>query len=477
MKVLCVTHSSRPFLEARCTINALEQRFPPGRLQNLPPLESLPGVEQAVPYGGALTLWQVLEGGHGPRLRFLRQYRPDYKVQFATFYGPRLLVYGSDRLEVLDQEMQVVQTFRDPWLVGGHTVHVDPQGLVWLTCAPANAVLGVDLERETVVERLPMPARYGRGYRLRPEDDLHRHYVPTDLQPTHVNSAVPWREGLLVTLWIPGVVGYFDSRRRYREILSGFRGCHSGRVTPDTEELYFTDSPTGVVWFADPNSGRLLGRMSTGSRWLHDAESLGGGWFACTLGDRNELWLMNRQGGEVSQQIKCDRFGRSVMFVHCCQVDDSWARLKERLPFSHTPEKGMPPLKKGLELLRPLHAADFWESVNEQHIRLGLVLGCESEKTYEYLLMSPHFVLKPGRYLLRARIACHMGGFSVGLLDVVSDRWLAQLIFDEVNHSSWEELRLECRTKCRVVVAAYNPEQARAVEGRIEQISLIHLSE
>ena len=79
MKLLCVTHSSRPFLDVRSTVNFLEKRFPADRLENLPPLTSIPGIDVAVPLTGSLTLWKIEEDDNF-RLSFLRSYDPGYKV-------------------------------------------------------------------------------------------------------------------------------------------------------------------------------------------------------------------------------------------------------------------------------------------------------------------------------------------------------------------------------------------------------------
>ena len=116
-----------------------------------------------------------------------------------------------DRLEILDTRLRAVKTITDPWIAGGHTVYPDADGCVWLSSAPANAALKVDLQSGKIVKRIKMPQQYGRGYQLDPKDDVRKHLIPTDLQATHINSAYPIADGLLVTLWIPGVVGYFDA--------------------------------------------------------------------------------------------------------------------------------------------------------------------------------------------------------------------------------------------------------------------------
>jgi len=100
MKIICVTHSDRFFVEERASLNMLEKRFPAARLKNLPPIESIPPYGQAVPYSGKLTFWHYDKDNE--KLVFLKTYESVAKIQFATFNGNRLLVLCSDRLEVVN---------------------------------------------------------------------------------------------------------------------------------------------------------------------------------------------------------------------------------------------------------------------------------------------------------------------------------------------------------------------------------------
>ena len=147
MKFLCLTHSSRKFFAADSSFNTLEMRFSDkARLDDLPPMETFPGVDQAVPYDGALSVWRIDRSGRGVSLAFLFQYAPGYKVQSAAFHEDHLIVYGSDRLEVLDVDLNLVRTIRHPLMVGGHTVFIDNDGHAVVTSAPANSVFRLDLQ-------------------------------------------------------------------------------------------------------------------------------------------------------------------------------------------------------------------------------------------------------------------------------------------------------------------------------------------
>lgn len=322
MKVLCVTHSSRPFEQTCSSLNSIERRFPPGRLQALPPLDSLGSVQAAMPYSGRLTLWRLDDC---PRLEFLRAYDPDYKVQSAVFAGDALVVCGFDRVEILDTDFKPRRTVRDNWIAGGHTAFMDAEGSLWCVSAAANAILRVDIERGEVVERIRMPPRYGTGYPVRLTDDLRAHFVPIDLQPAHVNCAVPTPAGVLVTMWIPGAVGLYDADRRYREIVHGLRGCHGGRLTSDGRQLYVTDSSAALIWFFNLDDGRVVRRLRIDdSAWVHDSELIADRLLAVSIADRNEVRLVDLGSGETLFRQDCSPFGESAMFVTCCEVSPAW---------------------------------------------------------------------------------------------------------------------------------------------------------
>ena len=474
MKVLCVTHSERSFVEARSALNTLETRFPPERLTTLPPLESLAGIDSAVPFSGALSLWGIDEQ-NGFQLTFLTSYNPDYKVQSAVFHQEFLLVYGADRLEILDTRLRAVKTITDPWIAGGHTVYPDADGCVWVTSAPANAALKVDLQSGKIVKRLLMPQQYGRGYQLKTTDDVRQHWIPTDFQPTHINSAYPVKDGILVTLWIPGAVGLFDAEHlSYREIVSGFRGCHGGRCERETGALYVTDSPAGIVWFFDFETGEIQGRLKIESVWLHDVDQIRGDIFAAGLSDKNEIQIVDKTTGEVLQRVGCDRFGQSVMFVNACEVDQAWGQaFRSHLSTVESQAEG-PIAKKplGRESLPPFLELSEWEQAKDVAVAIGPILKSGQPLQYEYLLSSDPFELNPGEYILEGEIYCHRGGLALGLLNLISNTWLVQLTFDSVLTCRQESLRQDECAVVQVIIAAFNPTRRMMTAAEIRHISL-----
>lgn len=453
-------------------MNFLEQRFHERRLDALPEFESLPGAASAVPYLGTLTLWQVLRTDDGRvRLAFLDEYAPEFKVQFAAFHEDRLLVYGSDRLEVFDASFQKLATIRDPWMVGGHTVHVDDENTAWVTSAPANAALRVSLETYEVIERLSMPESYGKGYPLDATTDLHEHLIPTDYQPTHLNSAVPSPYGLIVTLFSHGAVGVFDHDRRYREIASGFIGCHGGRHDPETGQIYLTDSAAGVLWFLDPETGRTEHRTRLTSEWLHDACHLGDGLFAVTVSDRNHIVIIDRNGQTLCE-VDGSPYGASTQFVSCFQVSEAWADRFREKPSDSSPvdlsvaddegelgDDRSPPFSK-------------WTTVPGFELEVSSKVATAQAMRYQYLATSDLIPVPMGTYLIEAEIEVDQGGVTVGVLDEENEAWLTTLAFDAVNATSADVFEVVEDQSVRLILAANNAHRDGPIVATVRAIRL-----
>jgi len=471
MKIICATHSSRPFFEASCSVNQLEQRFSRRNWDQLPPLDSFPPVQGAISFKGALTLWR-LDEENGYRLTFLSSYLPDYKIQFAAFTKNTLLVLGSDRLEILDTELKRTHTFSDPWLVGGHTVYVDDRGYALVTSAPANAILVIDLDRLEIVERVVMPEMYGRGYPLEPADDLHQHFISTDNQPTHVNCAYPVDDGFLVTSFIHGSVGFFDRDRNYREIVRGYRGCHGGKRDRVSGDLYLTDSASGNILFFDYETGAVKRRFHLDSKWLHDSDQIDGTVFATGVSDSNKLEIIDLATETVFSIIDCDLFGKSVMFVNSCEVSPEWeAALDSKSIRSQVAIQGTE-LDTAKEYIPPLPKNTFWFPNSFANTQVDAVLKTDTELDYEFLVESDVIYLPPGDYRFRAEVYCRKGGLSIGLLDKFSNQWLSQLLFDPVNSCRSEEITIDNSTYTFAVIAANNPTIASNIEAEVPLISL-----
>lgn len=474
MKLLLVTHSSRPFQEERSSLNFLEKRFSsPDRLERLPAVEAFLGVEVAVPFQGALSIWRWDESTG--RLSALGAYRPDYKVQFAEIVGDWIVVLGSDRLEVLSASLDFIKVISHPHLVGAHTVFKIKGSKVWVTTAPGNAVLQIDIESGEVILELSMPSRYGQGYLLSPELNLGKHYIPTDYQPTHINCAFPCENGVLVTLWIPGAVGLFDHNGSYREIVKGFRGCHGGRMS-SRGEMYFSDSAAGIVWFIDVETGQVKSRYKVNSRWVHDCAQLSGDFYVCTLSDDNKLFVFSRKTQTQITSVELDQFGASAMFVNVVDVS---AEMVRRLMSASKLKKGGQRSVAGPDVIPPVTDSRFWtwysapmESVKVRYERKAgsLALQSDGELVFEVLLRSSEIVLEPGSYRLLFGANCDQGQLEASI--EVGSKHICSVQVSHVHSDGVVDFLVNKTTKCFLVVAAANSEERGFVSAAVRYATI-----
>lgn len=302
---LTLTHSSRETNLARCSVQFLTRRFgDPARLAAPPPFASL-GPAPLL-YSGAVSFHLVSEDGDG-RLRLDNRgsVRSRDRIQHAAFlpsgdllagyehrverWRPRAPLHGLERVGA--SGFETVARSEHPHLAGLHTVDPLDGDLAVLSSAAADAVLLWNAATGRVERTLRLPRElYGHNYDLTPETDLRRHYVPDELQTTHVNAAFRDSTGrwAAVSTLIQGAVGVFDLKTgRYEEVTRGFAGCHGARFD-ERDDLYFADSTAGqMVVLAD--GGGIARRFGTGSRWLHDVQQIRGDVYAFALADTNEL--------------------------------------------------------------------------------------------------------------------------------------------------------------------------------------------
>ena len=476
MKVLCVTHSDRSFLEARCEINFLQNRFPKNRFENHNSTNAICGIKQAVPYNGALTLWKIDETDYS--LQFIRRYLPDYKVQFASFHDDKLVIFGSDRIEVLNTEFTCSKTIGGPHLVGGHTIHFDAEGYAWVNSAPGNKIMKVNIDTEEIVETIQMPSIYGNGINL-DNKDLRDYFVPTDLQPTHVNCAFPHKDSVYVTLWIQGAVGAYDANRNYNEIISGFRGIHSGKIESQTGKLYFTDSPAGILWFYDLDQGKLVHRFKINSQWVHDTDHIENDIYVAGLSDANTVQVISIEKMKMIHEYYMDDFGKSVMFVNCCEVDDRWGKMctSDSRYFNDTELIG----KTRKNILPRIANPIFWKLSENAKLTVhdniskenSLFISSNADVSYEYLIRSEPFSLPIGKYSLTADIECQKGGVSIGLIKKNSEEWLVQFNLDTYVKSNYETLNITTDDdEWSVVIAANNTIEKEPNEFFLDAVRL-----
>jgi len=472
VKLLITTHSSRWFDSQRGSLNGLNVRFQDRSLDDLPPLESFPPASDAIEVSGKIAFWDLTPGPDeriGARL--LKVFEPENNPQSTCFIGDTLAIASSDRIMRFGPGFEERPPLTDGWIAGTHTVRNVGDGTIWVTSAPANAALRIDAKNDRVIERLVMPACYGVGLKLEPEADLRKHFVTTDYQPTHINSAVPIGDELLVSLLVPGAIGIFDARRSYREIISGMRGCHGARLHPVTGEIYASDSPAGLLWYFDAETGKPRRRLDFDSRWLHDVVYLGDGILVGLASDRNSLVFMDERTGEILREVASDSLGRCTLFARFEDIPDVWF---DYLINDHTEQK------LSSANARLFDATDLTNTISqtkEVHSPGCVFNQCfelitDDLHTYEYLMSAPELSLDRGLYRLETRTICHTGGISIGLIDLANDNWLVQCQNDAGRTEDWVDFDCKTRITVRLVIAAFNPQDAKPVRCLIKNIIL-----
>lgn len=325
--LLCVSHTARPVELERCDLNFLTNRYAdPDRLARLPervPFDSLSPSIAHSPHRGAITVWRFADHDF-TRPTLLAHLAPrDYHPQHAIWWRDRLWVLGVEVLEAYDAQLQRVAVIEDPWLAGAHTLAPDGDGRLVVSCSASDAVLVIDPDAGRVERALRLPeSLYGHNYPLTRDHSVVEHYIPNDLQLTHVNAGWPHAGGILVSTLIQGAIGWFAPDGRYRELTRGFVGCHGIR-SDHAGRLYFCDSCMGAVVFLDApldntaTNGRptIARRIATGSRWLHDALELAPHVLALNVADRNAVVILEAREAEPIHTIDCHPFGESIQFL------------------------------------------------------------------------------------------------------------------------------------------------------------------
>ncbi len=478
MKLVLATHSSREFFEARSELNFLENRFPPDRLHQLPPFESLPSFDAEVQLTGVLTLWRIDMSEEERECSFslIWSYDPGYKIQSATFCDDHLVILGADRIVVLGSDLEEQATIIDPWLVGGHMIFTDDESKnckdVWVNSSPANAVLRVSITDRCVKERIKVPDIFGKGYDLTTDNDLHNNYIATDLQPTHINCAVPTRRGLLITLWIQGVVGFLKPDGTFRELISGLRGCHGARYLTDSDEVMVTDSAAGLIWFLNAETGAIVRRLKIATQWLHDTCIYDQNTLLASCTDLNRIALLSREDGRILARVDCEAFGRSTMFVSVKDLPSSW---EATFSPNATDSPGRS-FKDDFVLGEKNYADDFVNSPLFKNLseETGLSLGVSfvGEQGENTIGLGETFILPRGRYFFAAEVKCESGALNLGLGDEYMSNWLSQLSFDVVQKRKQQTFTLDSPKRVRLALSGMRQDKVRSINANICNIQL-----
>jgi hypothetical protein len=321
-----LTHTSREWDYAKCSRQALVQRYAdPRRLSNLPAFEKL-APPPAHLYSGGLTILDLAIDRDGPRMVTRRCIDSAVKIQHAALVGERLVLCFENFLAVLpavDAPLEDVNLgegspwrIDDNWFSGLHTVFPVDRDTCLVSSSGSDAALWVDLPSRKVVRRWRLPsAIYGRNYDLTPDMPVNRHYIHNDIQLGHLNSAFPDGDGgCYISTLAQGDIGHVSRDGSYTLLARGYVGCHGVRLARNGHDLYFSDSCNGRLMELKPD-GTVSQKWTVESRWLHDAEQADEDVYLLSMGDRNELALVDLTVGAEQGRYSFENRGVNVQFV------------------------------------------------------------------------------------------------------------------------------------------------------------------
>lgn len=313
---LITTHSSRKTDLQYCSLTHLKNRYSdPRRLQSLPRFEELKPASSYEIYSGALSFYKIITQNAGADMEFLGSIKTTKMPQHAAFLNSTEIIvafesaieiwklqdcfYMNKRIDV--SSVTVVKRYEFGLLAGIHTVNPMDENSVVLSASSSDAIAILDTNSGKLTHSLRMPEHvYGKNYELDHTTSLIEHYIPNDLQTTHINSAFPFDKGkrIVISTLIQGAIGIFDlENSTYDEVLDGYVGCHGARVSHEGE-IYFVDSCNGKLLFID-DVGTIKSEFSIDSKWLHDAIQVSERLFMLSLADRNALCLYNIESGDL----------------------------------------------------------------------------------------------------------------------------------------------------------------------------------
>lgn len=311
--LLILTHSNRRTLLKDCSLNYLTRRYEiPGRLENLPPFETLsPSPDDT--HRGSITFYKINTINDSFNVKYIGAIKTPCKSQHvAQLNDKQIVVCYESYLELWDfmnplnkidgkhdLAYKILKTYEHPHFAGLHTVNVFDKNKVIVSASAPDAVMIIDLDTKGILWKKRMPEEiYGKNYQLIDTKDIKQHYIANDYQTTHINSAYPSddKKKIVVSLFIQGAIGIFDLEKdNYTEIMRGFIGCHGARFNHEGC-IYFVDSVTGTLVILN-NKMDIRKRFAVRSLWLHDAIQLFDNIYAFSISDSNELQIYDINKG------------------------------------------------------------------------------------------------------------------------------------------------------------------------------------
>lgn len=452
-------------------LNFLNTRFDKRNETAWPELEKFPSSDTAIPFIGSMTIWES-ENLDSQSPRLLAHYEPEYKVQSSTFMGDKLVILGATEIEVLSHGFKRIRLIKDKWLAGAHSIAPIDDRYAWVTSATADALLKFDIKAGCCVKRLRLPKSYGQRYDLREEHSTVQNYIPTDYQNTHINNVFIDGEDLIVTLWIQGIVAKVDLGGKYTELIQGFRGLHGARRCMTSGELYFSDTTSGMICFLDSKSHQIKRRVDCNSDWLHDAIELDEDKFAASIGDRNEISIVNSTSGKELYKIDCSRFGGSVNLLNTSNLPLSWMKsldLKSREIRRKKPQNKITPNLYPTELLAYSDLIPVDWSSGAEEVR-SLVISSKQEIENEIFSELSTAWLSPGHYKVCMRGKLQKGSCSFGVISHDRQKWIVQenIDFAATEHSL--EFQIDRSQRVVLVLAGSNHYGANFVNLSIQSL-------
>ena len=305
---ITLSHSARPLDFSRSDRISLVERFArTDRLSCLPSFRSLDDTT-APHWANNLTLWTW--NGRRDDLQLTAFVQRSYTINHAylDINQDRLVVCAHDALEICGRQGAIRERASHPWFAGGHTVEANADGDYVVACSASDSVLTVDYESLDITNTWRVPCTlYPTNYDLTLRDDVRAHYIPTDMQISHLNSASPTTTHVVLTCFIQGSIVKLFPDGTILELVKGHTGCHGGRTSGDGR-TYFSDSPQGQIVWLDA-VGHTLMTVDLQTAWLHGAIELSESRYACAVGDANELRVIDPTSGTTVHAVDLSSYG------------------------------------------------------------------------------------------------------------------------------------------------------------------------
>jgi len=311
---ICITHSPRTLVFSRSSLPFLKKRYESSkRLRNLGEFNDL--TEKNSPdWTNNISVWKL--DRKKLAIKFVKFLERDYTANHAIIDKDNLLICGNTFFEKFNLKSKKSHYFSHNWFAGGHTIYKDPKTKqLCISCSSSDAILFFNPRNKKFTKTLRMPEKlYGHNYDLKPTDDVRKHYINNDTQLTHLNCCYPCNKGYITTSFIQGAIGLFDFKNNYRELTSGFLGCHGGRTRKGLNGFYFSDSPSGCLYEMSWG-GKILRKFCVESKWLHDTQWIKDNIYLFSLSDFNCMQLWDIEKGVMLWNMDVSDYGKTSLLI------------------------------------------------------------------------------------------------------------------------------------------------------------------